>query len=67
MHPTRWKKACKYSVCDTICPGYDHVILSWRNPDNCQFKTILVARVPRANCPEHGVLATRVPREAVRG
>ena len=55
------KKACKCSVCDTICPGYDHVIQSWRHLDTCQFKTILVARVPRTNCPEHGVLATRVP------
>lgn len=55
------KKACKCSVCDTVCPGYDHIIQSWRHLDTCQFKTILVARVPRTNCPEHSVLAIRVP------
>ena len=54
-------KACKCSVCDTISPGYVHVIQSWRHLDTCQFKTILVARVPRTNCPEYGVSATRVP------
>lgn len=55
------KKACKCSVCHTICPGYDHVIQKWRHLDTCQFKTILVASVPRTKCPEHGVLATQVP------
>ena len=55
------KKTCKCSVCDTVCPGYDHIIQSWRHLDTCQFKTILVARVPRTNCPEHSVLAIRVP------
>ena len=55
------KKASKCSVCCTICPGYDHVIQSLRHLDTCQFKTIIVARVPRTNCPEHGVLASRVP------
>jgi transposase len=26
----------------------------WRHLDSCQFKTILVADVPRVKCPEHG-------------
>jgi transposase len=33
----------------------------WRHLDSCQFKTILVADVPRAKCPEHGTTAVKVP------
>ena len=55
------KKAGKCSVCNKRCPGYDQVIQKWRHLDTCQFQTILVASVPRTKCPEHGVLATRVP------
>ena len=29
------KKACKCSVCDTPCPGYDHIIQKWRHLDTC--------------------------------
>ena len=55
------KKACKCSVCDTPCPGYDHIYQKWRHLDTCQFKTILIAKVPRVECPEHKVLAINVP------
>ncbi|MFQ5877475.1 MAG: transposase family protein [Acidobacteriota bacterium] len=34
---------------------------SWRHLDTCQFKTLLHARVPRVDCPDHGVLQVRVP------
>ena len=33
---------------------------NWRHLDSCQFKTYLVASVPRVNCPQHGVLTSEV-------
>ena len=33
----------------------------WRHLDSCQFKTILTARVPRVECPTHGVKSVMVP------
>ena len=47
--------------CGKACPGYDSRERSWRHLDTCQFKTILVANVPRVNCKEHGVLQVNVP------
>lgn len=47
--------------CGAACPGYDSRRRSWRHLDTCQFKTILVADVPRVKCSEHGVLQIEVP------
>ncbi len=47
--------------CGKACPGYDTRQRSWRHLDTCQFKTILVADVPRVNCSEHGIHQVRVP------
>ena len=33
----------------------------WRHLDSMGFETILLARIPRANCPEHGVTQMKVP------
>ncbi len=55
------KKGCQCRVCAKPCPGYDHIIQKWRHWDTCRFQTILVARVPRVQCPEHKVLAIDVP------
>ena len=33
---------------------------AWRHLDTCQFKTYLHARIPRVECPEHGVLQVTV-------
>lgn len=33
----------------------------WRHLDTCQFQTILVCRVPRVECPEHGSQTVQVP------
>lgn len=33
----------------------------WRHLDTCQFHTYLHARIPRVNCPEHGVVNASVP------
>jgi transposase len=47
--------------CDTKCAGYDHRRREWRHLDSCQFKTFLIADVPRVECPEHGVHAVSLP------
>ena len=47
--------------CGQACPRYDHRVRRWRHLDTCQYRTLLVAKVPRVNCPEHGVLQSRVP------
>jgi transposase len=48
--------------CDTACPVYDHSeARSWRHLDTMQFLTVITCRVPRANCPEHGVRQMSVP------
>ena len=47
--------------CGKVCPGYDSRRRQWRHLDTCQFKTLLVADVPRVECPEHGVVTVDVP------
>ena len=47
--------------CGRQGPGYDSRRRRWRHLDTCQYKTILVAEVPRVKCPEHGVVTTAVP------
>ena len=49
------------SECGVAAPRYDHRSRRWRHLDTCQFQTILVADVPRVDCPEHGVRQARVP------
>ena len=39
----------------------------WRHLDSCQFKTFLVADVPRVNCPDHGTRTVKVPWSEPRG
>lgn len=41
---------------------YDHADeRMWRHLDSCQCQTYLHARIPRINCPEHGVRQVSVP------
>lgn len=47
--------------CNKRAPGYDHRRRRWRHLDTCQLKTLLVADVPRVQCPEHGVVTVSVP------
>lgn len=47
--------------CGTSCSGYDTRERKWRHLDTCQYKTWLVAEVPRVKCPEHGVHQLPVP------
>jgi transposase len=59
-HPRGTKFSC--SDCQRELPCYDHAEeRRWRHLDSCQFKTILVARPPRVQCPEHGVKNASVP------
>ncbi len=51
-----------------VCPkcqkpsgGYDDRERRWRHLDTCQYRTILVASIPRVNCTEHGVVQLDVP------
>ncbi len=47
--------------CGRVCPGYDSRERRWRHLDTCQFRTQVVAQVPRVQCPEHGCLTVSVP------
>jgi transposase len=53
--------ALKCPHCAKPSPGYDSRERRWRHLDTCQFKTILVADIPRVSCEEHGVVTTTVP------
>lgn len=59
-HPRGTKFCCP--DCQLELPCYDHADeRRWRHLDSCQLKTILVARLPRVQCPEHGVKNASVP------
>jgi transposase len=47
--------------CQAACPIYDHRDREWRHLDTCQLQTRLHARVPRVDCPTHGVVQSAVP------
>src|ERR1051325_5960743 len=48
--------------CRQPAPGYDdREERAWRHLDSCEFTTWLVARVPRVQCPLHGVKTVAVP------
>ena len=48
-------------VCGKESAGYDSRERRWRHLDTCQYRTIVVAQVPRIRCPEHGVRQICVP------
>ena len=54
---TRW--VCP--ICQERAPIHDHKERAWRHLDTCQYKTILHARVPRLDCPNHGTKQLEVP------
>lgn len=47
--------------CGKACPLYDHEVKRWRHLNFWQHFTYLSARVPRVECPEHGVRQVAVP------
>lgn len=48
-------------ACATPAPRYDSRERRWRHLDTCQYRTILVADVPRVDCPTHGVHQVFLP------
>lgn len=48
-------------VCGREAPGYDTKRRRWRHLDMFQYKTFLIADVPRANCPDDGIHQIQVP------
>lgn len=47
--------------CSKECPGYDSRQRRWRHLDTCQYRTILIADLPRVQCEDHGVVQITVP------
>jgi len=58
-HEEGKRAACP--VCGDASPRYDKRKRRWRHLDTCQYRTILVADVPRVNCRRHGVHQIKVP------
>lgn len=59
-HPRGTRFCCP--ECQTALACHDHTDpRRWRHLDSCQFKTILVARIPRVKCPTHGIKNVDVP------
>ena len=53
--------ALRCPCCGKSVTGYDTRRRRWRHLDTCQYRTILIAEVPRVECPEHGVKQIEVP------
>lgn len=49
------RESLRCPVCGKESSGYDSRERRWRHLDTCQYRTIVVAQVPRIRCPEHGV------------
>jgi len=47
--------------CDRVYGGYDTRERRWRHLDTMQYRTILIAEVPRVKCAEHGVRQLAAP------
>lgn len=47
--------------CGTACPAHDFADKTWRHLNFFQHHCYLHARVPRTQCPEHGVKRVKVP------
>jgi transposase len=64
----QWGAAAPCPECGRECPIYDCAPeRTWRHLDTMQFTTLIRARTPRADCPEHGVKTIRVPWAAPAG
>ena len=52
----QWGTTARCPVCGRDCAMHDCAPeRTWRHLDTMQFATLIRARVPRADCPEHGV------------
>ena len=52
--------------CSERCSRHDTRTRSWRHLDTMQYKTLLVAEIPRIDCPTHGIRQVTVPWAAPR-
>jgi transposase len=48
-------------LCNQVAPKHDHRERVWRDLDLCADQLFLYARVPRINCPTHGIHFVLVP------
>jgi transposase len=53
--------ALRCPQCDRERPGYDRRERRWRHLDTMQYRTFLIAEVPRVQCETHGVVQVAVP------
>lgn len=64
----QWGTAAACPECGRPCAIHDCAPeRTWRHLDTMQFATLIRARIPRAECPEHGVRTMSVPWAAPRG
>jgi transposase len=64
----QWGSAAKCLECGRECSIHDSAPeRTWRHLDTMQFMTVIRARTPRADCPEHGVKTMMVPWAAPQG
>lgn len=64
----QWGSAAKCPECKRECSIHDRAPeRTWRHLDTMQFTTLIRARTPRADCPEHGVKTMMVPWAAPQG
>jgi len=47
--------------CEAVVPRHDSRPRRWRHLNTMQWKTFVLAEVPRTDCPDHGVLQLGVP------
>lgn len=64
----QWGAPAKCPECGRECSIHDSAPeRTWRHLDTMQFTTLIRARVPRSDCPEHGVKTMQVPWAAPQG
>jgi transposase len=64
----QWGADAKCPECGRECSIHDSAPeRTWRHLDTMQFETLIRARVPRSDCPEHGVKTMKVPWAAPQG
>jgi transposase len=64
----QWGTAAQCPECGRECSIHDSAPeRTWRHLDTMQFETLIRARVPRSDCPEHGVKTMQVPWAAPQG
>lgn len=64
----QWGAAARCPECGRECSIHDCAPeRTWRHLDTMQFTTLIRARMPRSDCPEHGVKTMAVPWAAPQG